>query len=101
MNNPDSPHPAEVCLQQLLEKAEIYVRREPSKAVAAAFGAGILLKLLPTRAIVRPLATLGVLLLPSALLGLGLLKALEICFQQPPCNAQMKVIHEMTPPDPP
>jgi hypothetical protein len=61
---------------------EAYVRREPAKAVAVAMGAGLLLKLLPTRAMVRPLTTLAVTLLPPALLGLGLLKAFELCCQQ-------------------
>lgn len=82
MNDPDTPHPAELCLQRTLERTEAYVRREPTKAVAAAMGAGLLIKLLPTRSMVRPLTTLAVALLPPALLGLGLLKAFEICFQR-------------------
>lgn len=45
-------------------------------------GTGLLLKLLPTRAMVRPIATLAVALFPPALLGLGLLKAFELCCQQ-------------------
>jgi hypothetical protein len=61
---------------------EAYMRREPAKAVAVAMGAGVLLKLLPTRAMVRPLATLAVTLVPPALLGLGLVKAFELCCQQ-------------------
>jgi hypothetical protein len=44
-------------------------------------GAGLLLKLLPTRSIIRPITTLTVALLPPALLGLGLIKAFELCFQ--------------------
>ncbi len=82
MNDRDPPHPAELCLQRALERTEAYVRREPTKAVAAAMGAGLLLKLLPTRAMVRPLTTLAMTLLPPALLGLGLLKAFELCCQQ-------------------
>lgn len=81
MNDRDSPYLAELCLQRTLANAEAYVRREPTKAVAAAFGAGLLLKLLPTRSMVRPITTLAVALLPPALLGLGLLKAFEICCQ--------------------
>jgi hypothetical protein len=82
MNDRDPPRPAELCLRRSLERAEDYVRCEPAKAVAAAMGAGLLLKLLPTRAMVRPLATLAVTLLPPVLLGLGLLKAFELCCQQ-------------------
>ena len=87
MNNPDSLHPAELCLQRMFDKTEEYVRREPAVAVATAFGAGLLLKLLPTRAIARPLATLGVKLLPTALLGLGVLKAMELCCQKDQCRS--------------
>ena len=81
MNDRDPPHPAELCLRRTLEQTEDYVRREPSKAVAAAMGAGLLLKLLPTRTLVRPITTLAVALLPPTLLGLGLIKAFELCFQ--------------------
>lgn len=87
MNNPESPHPAELCIQRVLEKTEDYVRREPVKAVAAAFGAGLLLKLLPTRAVARPIATVAVKLLPPTLIGLGLLKVFELCCQQNSCHA--------------
>lgn len=82
MNDLDTPHAAELCLRRTLDRAEAYVRHEPFKAVAAAMGAGFLLKLLPTRTMVRPLTTLAVTLLPPALLGLGLLKAFELCCQQ-------------------
>lgn len=86
MNDSQSPHPAELCVQRALERTEDYVRREPAMAVAAAFGAGLLLKLLPTRAVARPIATVVVKLLPPTLLGLGLLKAFELCCQQNPCH---------------
>ncbi len=81
MNDREPPLPAELCLQRTLERAEAYVRHEPTKAVVAAMGTGLLLKLLPTRAMVRPLTTLAVALLPPVLLGLGLLKAFELCCQ--------------------
>ena len=84
MNDRDTPHPAELCLQRTLERTEDYVRREPTKAVAAAMGAGLLLKLLPTRSMVRPITTLAVALLPPALLGLGLIKAFELCIEPKP-----------------
>lgn len=71
-------HPIEASVQQLMEKTEDFVRREPVKAVAVAFGAGVLLKILPPRAIARPLVAITAKLLPPALIGLGLIKALEL-----------------------
>jgi hypothetical protein len=82
MNNLESPHPAELCRQRVFEKVEDYVRKEPVKAVATAFFAGLLLELLPARAIARPLTAVTVKLLPPTLLGLGLLKAYELCCQK-------------------
>jgi hypothetical protein len=84
MNDPKTPHPVELCVQRTLERAEDYVRREPTKAVGAALGAGLLLTLLPTRSMVRPIASLGAALLPPALVGLGLIKAFELCCQNTP-----------------
>lgn len=81
MNDREPPHPAELCLQRTLARTEAFVRREPAKAVAVAMGTGLLLKLLPTCAMIRPITTLAVALLPPALLGLGLLKAFELCCQ--------------------
>lgn len=82
MNAPNTtPHPAEACLQRAFEKVENYVRQEPAKAVAGALTAGLLLKVLPARALARPLTAAFASLLPSALVGLGLIKALELCMQ--------------------
>lgn len=60
---------------------EAYVRREPARAVATALGAGLLLKLLPARALARPLGAAATTLLPPTLVGLGIIKALELCLQ--------------------
>ena len=87
MNATEPPHAAEICLQELLGKAETYVRREPMKAVVAAIGAGLLLKLLPPRAVARPITALAVTLLPPALLGFGILKAFELCCESAHCKA--------------
>ena len=84
MNDRDPPHPAELCLQRSLQQAEDYVRREPAKAVGAALAAGLVLTMLPTRSMVRPIAAIGAALLPPTLLGLGLIKAFELCLQPPP-----------------
>lgn len=90
MSDCDPPHPAELCLQRAVTNAEAYVRREPAKAVAAALGAGLLIKLLPARAVVRPLSALAVTLLPPVLLGLGIMKAFELCCQQSRASAPVE-----------
>lgn len=77
-----APHPAELCLQRAFARVEDYVRNEPAKAVATALSAGLLLKLLPTRALARPLAAAAAALLPPTLVGLGIVKAMELCLQQ-------------------
>ena len=87
MNATEPPHAAKLCLQELLGKAETYVRREPMKAFVAAIGAGLLLKLLPPRAVARPITELAVTLLPPALLGFGILKAFELCCESVHCKA--------------
>ncbi|MCF7786856.1 MAG: hypothetical protein K9N47_12085 [Prosthecobacter sp.] len=87
MNAADTPHPAELCLQRTLERTEDFVRREPTKAVGAALGAGLALTLLPTRSMVKPLAIVGAAMLPPILVGLGLIKAFELCFQNTPLKA--------------
>jgi hypothetical protein len=87
MNATWSPHAAELYLQELLGKAETYVCREPMKAVVAAIGAGLLLKLLPPRAVARPITALAVTLLPPELLGFGILKAFELCCESAHCMA--------------
>jgi hypothetical protein len=66
-----------------LNDAEEFARREPVKAVACAFGAGLLLHLLPTRATTAVVSTL----VRPVLLCLGLMKAFEICG----CNKEPKV----------
>jgi hypothetical protein len=86
--NPSEPlHPAEACLHRVIDRVDQYVREEPAKAVAAAFCAGLLLKLLPARTVARPVAALTVKLLPPALLGLGMIKAFEMCSAKHSCGA--------------
>jgi hypothetical protein len=75
-------HAIEICLHRLLEQTEDFVRREPMKAVAVAIGAGLLLKVLPQRVVIRPLTSIAVQLLPPTLLGFGLLKVFELCCQK-------------------
>ena len=82
MNDSSPPHAAELCLQQLIDTTEDYVRREPDKSVAAALGAGLLLKVLPKRPVIRVLTSVAAQILPTTLLGLGVLKAFELCCQK-------------------
>jgi hypothetical protein len=65
-----------------LNQAEAFARREPAKAVACAFSAGLLLHLVPTRATTAVVFALA----RPVLLCLGLLKAWELC----PCDKESK-----------
>lgn len=88
MNASEAPHPAELCLHRTLERAEDYVRREPAKAVGAALGAGLVLTMLPARSMVRPIAALCAAMVSPTLLGLGLIKAFELCCQSTPAKEE-------------
>lgn len=79
MTDTASPHVTELCCNRLLAQTEDYIRHEPVKAAAIAFGVGLLLNFVPARAVVRPVAGVTASLLPPALLGLGLIKAFELC----------------------
>ena len=79
MNHPPPPHPAEVSIHQALKRVEDYVRREPTKSAIAALGAGPLLNILPPRLLAGVTATVATRVIPPVLLGLGVLKAFEIC----------------------
>ena len=66
-------------LDQLLQRAGEFARREPTRATVSAFGVGFLLNLLPLSAIAAALVGLAFALLRPALLFLGLFKACELC----------------------
>ncbi len=70
-------HPA--AAHSWLNHADAFARREPTKAVVSAFGAGFLINLLPIAAIVGALAALACTLVRPALLFFGLLKVWELC----------------------
>lgn len=72
-------HNTEPCLRSLADRAEEYVIGNPVHAVAAAFCAGFLIHLLPVKSLAKPVAVLTVKMLPSALLGLGVITALDLC----------------------
>ncbi|OYW75937.1 MAG: hypothetical protein B7Z37_11090 [Verrucomicrobia bacterium 12-59-8] len=82
MNPQKPPHAAELSLHQTLKRVEDYVRQEPTKAVVVALGTGLVLNLLPTRLLAGVSASIATRLLPPVLLGLGVLKAFEICCEK-------------------
>lgn len=76
--SPSSPR-----LDDLFSRADDFARREPTTAVASAFGAGFLLNLLPLGAIAAAFFGIAFSLLKPLLLFLGVLKACECCRAQP------------------
>lgn len=71
--------PVEECVQKLVGEAEEFARRDPSKAVGIAFGVGLALNVVPKRFLVGTVALAAVTLARPVLLGLGVMKAFEIC----------------------
>lgn len=59
-----------------------FARREPAKAVAAAFGTGLLINMLPTRAVIGTVTAVGVMFMRPVLLSLGVTKVMELCCQK-------------------
>jgi hypothetical protein len=80
MSKPPTPVPR--ALDDVLLRADTLARREPVKAVVAAFGAGFLLNMLPLGAIAAAMVRIVFSLIRPALLFLGLVKACEFCRSQ-------------------
>lgn len=77
--NPETPaRPLEDFLRDILHDAETMARREPAKAVAVAFGIGLLFHVLPKRLIVATATTAALTLVKPALLTFGIVKAVEL-----------------------
>lgn len=68
----------------MLDEIKELARREPAKAVAAAFGVGLLVNLLPTRVVAGTVTAVGAVLIRPVLLSLGVTKAMELCCQNKP-----------------
>jgi len=79
MNDEQSTNAGEAPAPSLLHSAEEFARRDPAKAMAAAFGVGLLLNLVPPRVIVGTVTAVAVPFMRPALIALGLLKAFELC----------------------
>ena len=65
-------------IHDILHEAETMARREPAKAVAVAFGIGLLFHVLPKRFIVSAATSTALTLLKPALLTFGIMKAAEL-----------------------
>ena len=84
MSTDSTPKPAERLLDRVLNDAEELARRDPAKAVAAAFGVGLLLNVLPKRFVVASVTAVTLTVLRPALLALGVIKACELLSQFQP-----------------
>ena len=71
-----TPPPA---IETIMQRADDFARREPAKAIVSGFGAGVLINLLPLRAIASALVGIAFCFVRPALLFLGLMKACEFC----------------------
>ena len=91
MNTQAPPCSSDVCCREWLTTTEEYVSRKPMQAAAVAFGAGLLLNLLPTEVIVKPLTVVASKLLQPALISLGLIKVFELCCQRSPSLATQSI----------
>ena len=87
MQSPDEPSnvSGSCCpgIDELKERVERFAREEPLQAVGAAFGAGLLLTLLPAGALIAGLVRLAMALLRPALVVLGALKLYEEVTRRP------------------
>lgn len=83
--NEDKPiRPVEASIRGLLGEARDFARREPATAVAAAFGLGLIINLLPSRVLAGAAAAVGATLLRPAMISLGVIKAIELCCTKAP-----------------
>lgn len=72
----------------IVRRAEEFARREPAKAIVSAFGAGVVLNILPMRAVASTCTRLAFSLARPALLFLGLRKAYDLWTTQSHTSAR-------------
>ncbi|MEN3943370.1 hypothetical protein WJU23_18865 [Prosthecobacter sp. SYSU 5D2] len=70
--------------QQILDDVKKFAHDDPPMAAAAAFGVGLLITMLPARALLGTAAVVGATLLRPTLLTLGLIKGMELCCKKQP-----------------
>ena len=68
-------------MQSMIGECKQFARMEPGKTLAAAFGAGLLLNILPLKWMVGTVSVVSAVLLRPTLLSLGVIKAFELCTQ--------------------
>ncbi len=82
MNKEKSLPNTEFSVRKMLDDIREYAGREPAKTIAAAFGVGLLINLLPSRVVMGTLTVVGAAILRPALFSLGVAKAAELCCQK-------------------
>lgn len=82
MNGLPPSKPLAGALQSLIAQANDYAKKEPAKALAAGLAAGLIVNLLPRR-LFSGVARMTAPLVRPALLGLGVVKACELCSREP------------------
>lgn len=85
MSDSENTNPIAACTWQ--GQAEALTRREPTKAIVTAFSAGLVLSLLPKRALLRVLAGVAIAVARPALCCFGVQKLWEFC----PCKKEPKL----------
>ncbi|HYF36859.1 MAG TPA: hypothetical protein VD994_16300 [Prosthecobacter sp.] len=90
MSNRPPPQLIEASMRQMRGEVKDFARREPLKAVAACFGAGLLVHLLPARVLAGTASAAGAALVPPVLLFLGVVKSVELYCQ----NSKANNLHE-------
>jgi hypothetical protein len=88
MNDETPAKPLEQYVREILQEAETLARREPAKAVAIAFGIGLLFHVLPKRFIVAGATATALTLLKPALLTFGVVKAAELVLSKSKSHAE-------------
>jgi hypothetical protein len=66
---------------RIMEAVKNYARREPVKSIALAVGVGLLIDLLPAKAVLGMALAAGAAIMRPVLLSLGATKAMELCAQ--------------------
>lgn len=82
------------CTRRFLDDVEDFARKDPVAASAAAFGVGLLLTVLPARAVFGTAAALSATFVRPTLLTLGVIKGLELCCSKNSENTQTPHQHD-------
>ena len=82
MNPPQTEPTIQASFHQAMSDIRAFAHHEPVRAVAIAFGTGLLINLLPTRVVANSAGAVGATLLRPVLLTLGVIKIAELCYQK-------------------